>query len=331
MNINKTELNLELNDFNSLPLGKIYIVKSPSDIFIWELKVLSHVNFLTSISTEALLYTIKYPDLFSSSEENYIITYTSHLKLPKDIDISLRTRLFIWVPTVNCQSYTSSQVKLFDEYKHEPYSILDLTTLCYKNSPYFTNLANLCLAQLNSKEHISIPITLEEYQQHPIKLNYLLNHPTLLVNNPIVKDLISITDLIANLAISSPDYTIIKKLQQFPKTTLNHLIINPKLKFTLLYKIIKGIYQKKVGQFTIDTLNCPSLWLWFELLITRLPKSYYAYPEYIIKLFFSWIYMCNTIYSNRTGKGFHTYIRYKKITYTFEPSVEAIKSFYRLF
>lgn len=323
--------NLEINNLTTLPKGKVYIIKSPSDILAWELKPLANLQVIYSISTESLSYLIQYPDYFSTQEDNYLVLYHPKLTLPPNLQISNRTRLFIWIPTVNGQFYSATEESFIAKHKHEPYSVLDLTALTYNKHPYFTQLSEQCLTQLPPAEVISIPIILEEYKKHPIKLNYLLSQPKLLVQLPLVQDVLNITNLISKLATTNPDYKLIKQLTSFPKTTLNHLVINPHLKYCLLYKILKGTYTVKDKNNSIESLNCPSLWVWFEILYTRISPRYFNYPEFIIKLFFSWVFSCNTKYKTANARGFYEYSKYKNKVYLFEPSEEAIKYFYTLF
>lgn len=323
--------NLEINNLSTLPKGKVYIVKAPSDILAWELKLITNLQVHYSISSESLSYLIQYPDYFSTNEENYLTVYHPKLTLPSNLQVSNRTRLFIWIPSVKGTHYKDSEETFINNHKHEPYTILDLSTLTYNKNPYFLELSKQCLSSLSSADIISIPIILEEFKNNPLKLNYLLTQPKLLVQLPLVQDLLTITNIIGKLATSKPDYSLIKRLTSFPKTTLNHLVINPHLKYCLLYKILKGTYSYKNKNNTIETLNCPSLWVWFEILYTRISPKYFNYPEYIIKLFFSWVYSCNTKFNTPNARGFYEYTKYKNKVYLFEPSEEAIKYFYTLF
>ena len=89
--------NLEINNLSTLPRGKVYIVKAPSDILAWELKSIPNIQVIYSISSESLSYLVQYPDYFSTSEDNYLTVYHPKLSLPTNFQISNRTRLFIWI------------------------------------------------------------------------------------------------------------------------------------------------------------------------------------------------------------------------------------------
>lgn len=326
---NSTASNVILSD---LPYGYIYIVKSPSDIFNWELKNVPNLEYFTTISQESLVYSINYPDVFTSTKYNYAWIYLNNFKLPLNLSISNRVRLFIWVPSVNGITYNESANKLFDTYKNEPYRIVELTSNTYNNHPYFKDLSSVTSSSLDNKYKTTIPIILEEYKSNPIKLNYLLSNANLLTSFHLTQDIMNIANVLRELAKPQPHYSILKYIYTLPKSTLTELIIRPKLKYTLLYKLVKGVsFYTKNNYDDLESFNCPSLWVWFDILFSRLPSKYYNYPEYILRLFFGWIYSTNTYYSSSKYRGFYSYIKYKKINYNFEPSELAIKEFYKLF
>lgn len=294
--------------------GTIYLVKSPLSLFWSTIESLPNIEFVWKPSLTSLVEQVCYDSAFAEPATFVVVPgqLEDVLGLPAPAD----SHYVFWLLSSPTGEFNKTADKIWRAANAAHLIQLDLTRHSIggldkvkESLSRFDNEVAACL--LNDFSNVS-------------RLMFQMSQPETQLLEYEVYGVAEREAIPLLTCLGKPES--IERWSNLPRRIIYGLFITPEGSDCGMRIILSfGSREQRLPAF------CPALWLYMDMFMQHLLPFYKDYPQHLLRLFASWVYLSTTVWAVGVDKGFTSRSINGKTYYTFRPSARAHAEALKLF